>query len=145
MDEAIINITSYHCFTVQHFAYKASRSRNKSGIPFGPTNTTLMEFTLKLLNPADSKLFYERLVSNNTYACTFLFNATFNEMKRLKAFDDAMVVEGYIVDLEDNYDATPDEDGTSEQILLNIKILVHSITYKGRVHHNDKVLRIKQS
>lgn len=145
IDDGNNSVSKDKCMTVQHYAYQFSRSRDKAGLPTGQTNSGIVEFSVRLANPADGKVFYERLNYNESYSCTFLFNADFTLQKRLKDYEDAMVVKGYVVDVDDYYDSTPTADGSAEQELLTVKILVTSITYVGQNIERSRNLIIKQS
>lgn len=135
------NLEKRLCQTIQHFSYKCQRSRNDAGIPYGNTAPTELQFTVKLETPDDSKVFYQRMQSNELYDYTFLFNATFDQRDRLKSYDDAMIVRGFVVDVKEDYDATVNEDGSVQQILIQVTLLLSSITY---VSKDDKhqVLKI---
>jgi hypothetical protein len=52
-----------------------------------------------------------------------------------------MVVKGYVVDVKEDYDATVTEDGTVQQILIQVTLLLSSITYVGK-DDNSKILEI---
>lgn len=135
------NLEKRLCQTIQHFSYKCQRSRNDAGIPYGNTTPTELQFTVKLDTPDDSKVFYQRMQSNELYDYTFLFNATFDQRDRLKSYDDAMIVRGFVVDVKEDYDAMVNEDGLVQQILIQVTLLLSSITY---VSKDDKhqVLKI---
>lgn len=135
------NLEKRLCQTIQHFSYKCQRSRNDAGIPYGNTTPTELQFTVKLDTPDDSKVFYQRMQSNELYDYTFLFNATFDQRDRLKSYDDAMIVRGFVVDVKEDYDAMVNEDGSVQQILIQVTLLLSSITY---VSKDDKhqVLKI---
>lgn len=135
------NLEKRLCQTIQHFSYKCQRSRNDAGIPYGSTTPTELQFTVKLETPDDSKVFYLRMQSNELNDYTFLFNATFDQRDRLKSYDDAMIVRGFVVDVKEDYDASVNEDGTVQQILIRVTLLLSSITY---VSKDDKhqVLKI---
>ena len=135
------NLEKRLCQTIQHFSYKCQRSRNDAGIPYGSTTPTELQFTVKLETPDDSKVFYQRIQQNELFDYTFLFNATFDHRDRLKSYDDAMIVRGFVVDVKEDYDASVNEDGTVQQILIRVTLLLSSITY---VSKDDKhqVLKI---
>lgn len=145
IDDDPISVTRYLCMTVQHYSYQFNRSRDKAGIPFGQTNSSVLEFSVRLLNPADGNMFYERLRSNEVFASTFLFNATFSERQRLNNYEDAMEVKGYVIDVTDDYDSTPSADGTAEQVIITVKILLTSVTYLSRENERNRHLIIHQS
>ena len=135
------NLEKRLCQTIQHFSYKCQRSRNDAGIPYGNTTPTELQFTVKLETPDDSKVFYQRMQQNELFDHTFLFNATFDQRDRLKSYDDAMIVRGFVVDVKEDYDATVTNNGTVQQILVQVNLLMSSITYVGK-ENNSKILEI---
>lgn len=128
------------CLTLQHYHYKCQRSRDDMGNPYGATLTVLLNCSFR--NIPDTQMFYERLHDNNPYTYTFIFNATFDEYKNLERYENAMTVKGYIVDIEEQFDSKPMVNGKSDQMLVNVKLLLTRITYKGKT--SDKVLSITQ-
>lgn len=128
--------------TIQNFSYKCQRNRNDAGLPYGNTTPTELQFTVKLESPDDSKVFYQQMQKNELFDHTFIFNATFDENDRLKSYGDAMIVRGYVVDVKEDYDATVTEDGTVQQILIQVNLLLSSITYIGREEKGNKQLEI---
>lgn len=130
------------CQTIQHFSYKCQRNRNDAGIPYGNTTPTELQFIVRLESPDDSKVFYQQMQSNELFGHTFIFNATFDENDRLKSYGDAMVVRGYVVDVKEDYDATVTKDGFVQQILIQVTLLLSSITYVGKEDKGNKQLEI---
>ena len=130
-----------NCPVIQNFSYKCQRSRNDAGKLYGSTIPSELKFTIRLGKSEDSKTFYQQLTQNELSDHTFIFNATFDQDMRLKAFEDAMVVSGYVVDVKEDYDATETEDGTSQQILIQVTLLLSSVTYVGK-EDNSKILEI---
>ena len=126
------NIEKRTCLTIQHFAYQCQRSRDDAGFPYGDTTPSELLFTIRLGHPDDGKVFYQRLQSNELFDHTFIFNATFGPFERLESFEDAMVVKGYVVDVKEDYDTTVLEDGTMNQIRMEVRLLLSSITYAGK-------------
>ncbi len=139
--EVMENVEKRHCQTIQHFSYKCERNRNDAGFPYGNTIPTELQFTVKLGLPDDGKVFYQQMQQNEPFDHTFIFNATFDQNDRLSSYEDAMVVNGYVVDVKEDYDATVTEDGTVQQILIQVTLLLSSITYVGK-DDNSKILEI---
>ena len=133
------NIENRTCHTVQRFSYQCRRSRNDAGFPYGDTAPSEMLFTIRLGHPDDGKVFYQRMLSNELFDHTFIFNATFGQFDRLESFEDAMVVKGYVVDVKEDYDTTVLEDGTMNQIRMEVTLLLSSITYAGKDDHFKKL------
>ena len=130
------------CQTVQHFAYRCCRSRDSQGRPYGPTNATILRFVLKSLANNESKHFYRRLQDNESNTFSFIFNATFDEIRLLKDYDDAMVVTGYVVEVQEVFGADMPEVEDKEQMYMCVDILVESIEYIGKMA--NKLLHTNQ-
>jgi hypothetical protein len=64
---------------------------------------------------------------------------TYDANQRLKDYEDGMVVNGYVVSLEERYSSLQDDAGVDKQMLLEVKLLVRSTTYMGRERQNDLV------
>jgi hypothetical protein len=123
------NVQREKCYTVQQFNYRNERSRNDVGYPYGPANPMTMSFTVRLVDPEEGMIYHKQLMDNDPTDFTFLFNATFNDNQRLKGFDNALIVDGYVIDVEDDFSAG-DKDN---QMLIRVKLFVKSITYKGKM------------
>ena len=127
------------CSTVQFFNYRCERSRNDVGIPYGQTNPMVMTFTVRLVQPEEGVLYHKRLMDNDPAGYTFLFNASFNEQQRLKSFENVLIVNGYLIDVEDDF-STDSQDKESSQMLIRVKLFVSSIIYKGQM--KDELLEV---
>jgi hypothetical protein len=92
--------------------------------------------------PDDGKVFYQQMQRNELFDHTFIFNASFDQTDRLKTYDDAMIVRGYVVDVKEDYDATITENGTVQQIMIQVNLLLSSITYLGKEDSSNKLLEI---
>ena len=133
------NVQREKCSTVQQFVYRCERSRSDAGYPYGPSNPMVMNFTVRLVKPEEGFIYHQRLMENEPADYTFLFNATYNDQQRLKSFDDALIVNGYLIDVEDDFRAG-EKGKADKQMLINVKLFVSSITYKGKT--NDEELLI---
>ena len=134
-------VSQNSCFTLQHFNYDCNRCRNEMGEPYGPTVSVILQFSIRTLTENGGKIFYERLKSTSPYSYTFIFNATFNANKQLSGYEDAMIVSGYVIDIEESfYSATSGEDKQPEQMLMSAKLLLQDITYIGK--NSNKTLSI---
>ncbi len=58
---------------------------------------------------------------------------------RLKNYDDAMIVRGYVVDVNEDYNPILTEKGTTEQMLVEVTLLLGSITYVGKEERYKKL------
>ena len=136
------SVAKDQCPVIQHFAYKVQRNRNDAGIPYGGTTPTELKFTIRLGQPDDSNLYYQHLVSNELFEYSFIFNAIFDDNKRLKNFEDAMVTRGYVVDVKEDFDVAVTDENQSEQIMVEVTLLLSSITYVGKEDQNNRKLEI---
>jgi len=125
------NVLKENCMTVQHFDYECEHKRNEAGEIYGALNPVILEFTIRVNSPRQAKAFYRELVSNEHTNFSFLFNVTYNENQRLNSYEDGMVVNGYIVHIEETYSSKTNQDGSTSQIELTIKVLARSVVYLG--------------
>lgn len=129
------NILKENCMTVQHFNYECVHKRNDAGEIYGAINPVTLEFVVRINSPRQAKAFYKELVSNEYCHFSFLFNVTYNDNQRLSNYEDGMVVNGYIVHIEEEYTSRTNQAGSSTQIELHVKILSRSVTYLGSDNH----------
>jgi hypothetical protein len=125
------NVLKENCLSVQHFDYQCEHKRNASNEIYGPTDTVILKFTVRLNSPKHARVFYQNLVSNDYYDYSFLFNSTYNAFQRLENFEDGMVVNGYVVNVEEDYCNDQKGTGEYEQVLLHITLLARSVVYLG--------------
>ena len=132
-----MNVLKEHCLSVQHFNYQCEHKRNALGEVYGPTEPVILKFTLRVNSPAHARPFLRNLSSNDYYDYSFLFNATFNPYQRLAEYEDGMVVNGYVVSVEETFCAGSGRTGEDEQILLDVTLLARSVTYLGHEEQNN--------
>ena len=126
--------------TLQDFSYRLSRTVDDMGMPFGETNSAVLEAAVRIFRPEQSKEFYERLARSLPESFSFLFNTTFKQDKTVDDYEDAMVVTGYVVDVEETFSPAVGTGGKSQQMLLTFKLLMSSVNFLGKEH--NKELRI---
>lgn len=131
------NVLKENCLSVQHFDYVAEHKRNSAGEIYGPTEPVMLKFSVRINSPRHARVFYSNLLDNSHYNYSFLFNVTFNEFQRLANYEDGLVVNGYVVSVEENYSANKGITGEEEQILLDVTMLVRSVTFMGREEQNN--------
>ena len=98
-----INVLKENCLTVQHFDYECEHKRNDSGEVYGATKPVILEFSIRVNSPRHARMFYRRLISNEHSCFSFLFNITYGANERMSGYDDGMVVDGYVVHVEETY------------------------------------------
>lgn len=122
MEEGV-TIWQNNSFTVQQFSYSCERKRDLSGEPYGPTQPSYLYFTVRISSDDSAKAFFERLGSQTPFPYSFLFNASFNEMRRMAQCEDALVARAYLVDVEESFE---------EQMLIKGKLLLCNLSYLGQ-------------
>ena len=120
------------CLTLQHFSYQCGRKRTSSGIPYGPTTPSFLDFTIRVTAKGQGKVYFERAGLNMPFKYTFLFDAKFDTTgaKKLSEYGDAMVITGYIIEMEEFFDE-PQNENSDEQSLLRCRLLLCNIIYLG--------------
>ena len=98
-----INVLKENCLTVQHFDYECEHKRNDSGEVYGATKPVILEFSIRVNSPRHARMFYRRLISNEHFCFSFLFNITYGANERMSGYDDGMVVDGYVVHVEETF------------------------------------------
>ena len=131
------NVLKEKCCTLEYFSYRCERSRNDAGFPYGVTNPSVLSFTVRLVAPEEGTVYHQRLLENVPNDYTFLFNASFNDQQRLKSYDNMFIVNGYVVDVEDDFDSGEKE---TRQMLVRVKLFVNAITYKGKMMDRQLVI-----
>ena len=131
------NILKENCLTVQKFDYDCVRKRTQKGGVYGAINPVILSFSIRVNNQLHALRFIKAIASNLTATLSFLFNTTFDPRMRLKDYEDGMVVNGYVVGLEEIYKTDSNESGEFHQMLLNVKMLISTVTYLGNEENND--------
>jgi hypothetical protein len=126
------NVLKENCLVIQNFSYECERMRNNSSDVYGASKPVILSFTIRVNSPLHARELYRRLALNGHYDYSILFNVTYDANQRLKDFEDGMVVNGYVVSVEENYSAGKNVTGEDEQILLDVTIMVRRVTYLGR-------------
>ena len=126
------NVQKDKCQTVQCFDYECEMKRNNSDKVDGSSRPVILKFSVRINEGSQAKPYYERLMQNGHFYFSFLFNATFGKFQRLSNYDDGMVVDGFVVQVEEEYDSKKDPHDKSEQVRLDVKLMVRSVTYLGK-------------
>ena len=127
-----IGILKENALTVQYFSYDCTYRRNNSGEIYGAVEPVILQFRIRVNSPHHARQFYRESIQHNHFQISFLFNVTWNENDRLGNYEDGMVVDGYVVHVEEEYHSSKQIDGVDQQMLLDVKLLVRSVTYLGR-------------
>ena len=121
-------------YTVQQFSYACKKQRDEAGTTFGVNAGVVVDFTIRVMTN-DQTLFYDKLKDLGADHYSFVFNGIF-EKGYLKYYDNAITVDGYIVDVEE----TASND--SNQALMHVKLLARELAY---IHRDGSGLSINIS
>ena len=114
--------------TIQELHYGYAFDRDEVGTIYGSVEKAMVEFTVRA-NVESSKVFYTSLKSLAAEKFSFLINAEFDEAttkngpQYLKCFSAALLVSGYVVDLEEVCSTG------AQQAMLRVKILATQLSY----------------
>lgn len=126
--------SKYNGYTVQQLSYGVERVRDEVGTAYGESEGVEVDFTIRVMD-TELIVFYEKLKDLASECYTFIFNGTF-EGDLLKHYDNAMMVDGFVVDVEEC--AANDKS----QALMHVKLLARELIY---IHHDGSNLSINIS
>lgn len=125
-------------FTLQQFNYECSRKRNNMGMPYGPTQTTVLKFLIKSLPDGYLKEVYKRLDENTDSSFSIVFNATFrmdeNGENTLSDYDSALVATGFVIGIDEAYSGMD-----TGLMITNVEFLTKKITYIGNGNYKKNL------
>lgn len=131
------NVLKEKCLVLQNFSYECERMRNNSSDVYGASKPVILKFTIRVNSPSHARELYQRLVQNGHNDFSILFNVTFDPFQRLASYEDGMVLNGYVVSVEERYNSLQDESGVDKQMILDVEVLVRSTVYLGREEQNN--------
>lgn len=118
-----------NCLTVSHIDYRCEYRRNNSNNVYGATEPVMLNFSIRLGSVKKANAFYRQLVENGHNVYTFLYNTTYDQNDRIDTYEDGMVVNAFVVKVNQDYSSQRTGNDSDEQIMLHVKLLVRSITY----------------
>lgn len=120
-----------NCIMVSHLDYHCEYRRNDSNSVYGAVDPVILNFSIRIGSVKKATPFYRHLVENGHYVYTFLYNTTYDQNDRIATYEDGMVVDAFVVKVEQEYTTQRTGHDSDEQIMLHVKLLVRSITYLG--------------
>ena len=126
-------ITKEKCIAVQHYDYTFQRNRNAYGEPYGRISGGLLTLTIRVGSRDSLRLFYQQLKQHYSATYSLLVYATYDAQGYLAERSGALMVEGYIVDIQELFDRDQANE-SGEQMSLVCEILLTSVTCEG-IHH----------
>lgn len=132
ISESGTTVTRDQCMTVEHFNYRCARKRDRDGRTYGANDPVELSFCVRINAAEQAQPLYRLLVAEDKGILSFLFNATFSSTQRLSEYDEAIAVEGYVVDIQEDFQTAVLSIQEEEQITLRARMLVRSINYVGK-------------
>ena len=133
-------INNTNGLVIQRFGYESKREHHAEvGKTYHLEDATIIHFSIRVNKPADVKPLQDHMNQPDKYTYTFLFNPNFQSADTY-TYDDAMMVSGYIVDMEMEYVKQTTDEKIQEQILLHVKLLLNTITFFGE---NNNILELE--
>lgn len=120
------------CLTLKKFHYRCSVGHDEFRITGSSTGTAIMSLEIKLNSEANLSKFYECMHRNMPHPFSIVFNATYDGQSRIADYLDAMTVYGYVVSVDDVYNAGVMNGEGRGIVDVKMDILISSITYQGR-------------
>lgn len=139
MTENSADLVRAESSTVLEYFYECNRTRNKMGIPYGNVHSSVLKFKIRNFSDKTARAFIESMHKNNPHDFSFVFNAVFDDYRRLKDYDDAFIARGYVIDAKETYDNYQEGRDIQGQRTLEIAILLAKITYLGN-YNNQTIL-----
>lgn len=121
--------------TLQRFSFDCTRALTPSGEAYSASGGVISA-TVRMMNPDSYKEFYERLGSTEQKPMSFIFDASFSAGE-LSSCEGGIVVEGYVVDIEESYHAD-----TDKQMLLTFRFRFTSLTFLGENNNGNVTFSI---
>ena len=143
-DFSEVKVKKEQGFTLQQFNYECSRKRNNMGMPYGPTQTTVLRFLIKSLPDGYLKEIYKRLDENADSSFSIVFNATFrmdeNGENTLNDYDSALIITGFVISVDESYGEGPQTSkATANLMMTDVGFLTKSITYVGSDNYEKRL------
>ncbi len=143
-DFSEVKVKKEQGFTLQQFNYECSRKRNNMGMPYGPTQTTVLRFLIKTLPDGYLKEIYKRLDENTDSSFSIVFNATFrmdeNGENTLNDYDSALIITGFVISVDESYGEDPQTSkATANLMMTDVGFLTKSITYVGSDNYKKRL------
>ena len=88
---------------------------------YSQTGNVIVDFAIRVMNN-DQSLFYGKLKDLGSDVYSFVCNAVF-EKDVLKSFDNAVMVDGFVVDVDEA------ASNDASQARMNVKVLARQISY----------------
>ena len=132
MSEPGITITRDQCMSVEHFDYHCERKRDTVGRTYNASEPVMLRFSVRINAAGSAHPLYQQLTGTEPCMLSFIFNATFSDTKRLTEYFEAMVAEGFVVEVKEDLCRAASSEPCEQQMILSACMLVRAINYIGQ-------------
>ena len=116
--------------TLESYRCDYAKPVNEAGEPFGATEPTTLDFSVRLHKGSHAKIIiYNLLHTYDNIRFTFLFDPTFNNRKKVTSYKDGIVVDGYVVNTRVEFRSAKDSLGRERQTILHVRLLLRSVIH----------------
>lgn len=134
-----VKFSQQDCLVAQRLDYNFERTCNSKGIPFGATINPVVEFSIRFMDDLKVKSFFSLINTMDVTEFSFVFGITFDANRKIGNYENAVVVRGYVVGIEQDYNYNVSSEGEFHKI-LNIKFLALDVTYAGSQSNKTLVI-----
>ena len=127
------NVLNEDCLTVVSYNYNCKRSRNSTGVPYGPTHSSIFEMQIRNFSDKYEASILNHMKGNMATDFSIALSPIFDNADRIRDFYDSFVVRGYVVDVNEIYSDQENDSSQIGQRIMQIRILICEITYVGSI------------
>ena len=120
--------------TLETFSYDFTKLINQGNKVFGAHEPTILEFSIRIHTSIQARTLYNSAYQNESMRFSFLFDPEYREtgasrVNKISNYKYGLVVDGYIVHLEEEYNSDKDSSGLDRQTIIHIRLLLRSVTH----------------
>jgi len=116
--------------TVRKYDYTMTRDVDSGKLADGLGTTDIFSVCIRVGARDNIRRFYECMTHSYSHTFSLVFNAKYGEDDNLYDYDGALLVDGYIVGIDEIYERTK-ADTEGRQMFLEMRIRVRRVTYIG--------------
>lgn len=136
--EAVAIVNRRDCYVIQNYKFASSHPRDEKGRPYATTNCALMDVVISIDTFRTIQTFYQKLNSNEAFTYTIFFNVTYDSQNAIESYDQAIKMEGYVVDVEEDFDTEASGPDERKQMTCKVSILLSKVKY---VSGNNSIIQ----
>jgi len=129
-------VPKHRCMTVQSYEYEIARNRNAYGEAYGSGSGNVVTIKVRVGSRDSLKVFYDRLTETFSSSLTLIYDVHYDDQGFVNEYghDGALVLDGYIVDIDETYGRSK-SDRNNEEVTLTLKFLTNSMVVVGSSHN----------